>query len=389
VSTSPSAVVDSLFQLITPSANITIYVATAGAILGDNFIIKNNVAFGSGLYIDIDQVAGNRLTRLYQGSISRIIFDGTNWTAFSVGSGDNEANKAGQTALGKDARASQSNTTAIGNNTTASLPSTSAFGSLALANGTESTALGYSSDAGGSQSIAVGDANASSTGSIAIGSEAQSLNPRSIAIGREALSENDDAIAIGTQAIANGLESIAIGNTANADSAYSIAIGSSTQAVHNHSIALGSWSVPDNPYTEFTTNTEGTDSNDYGYGRTNWRIATANADSTELLLGGEAANRWIIPANSCIAFDITINVRDDTSNDCAYYNIKVGIKRDGSNNTSLVGTYIKTVIGEDDASWDVGVDADDTNESLTIWCKLDATNACRINAAATFSKVAF
>jgi hypothetical protein len=98
------------------------------------------------------------------------------------------------------------------------------------------------------------------------------------------------------------------------------------------------------------------------------RGVTTNASPTEIFLDGNASGsgsaRMNLPASGLWAFDILIVAgRTDVKQD-AGYQIK-GIIGNVAGVTLLKGLN-KTVLWEDDASWDVSVEADSTHQALVI-----------------------
>ncbi len=120
-----------------------------------------------------------------------------------------------------------------------------------------------------------------------------------------------------------------------------------------------------------------------------WFGQTTNATQSEIFIDGIANNRYGIVAASAITFKIMVSARDNTSGDIAGYEIRGVIKRNSSNNTVIVGTIIKTVLAEEDSSWDIAVEADDANEALVIKVTGDATNTVKWKATIDSTEVTF
>jgi len=100
---------------------------------------------------------------------------------------------------------------------------------------------------------------------------------------------------------------------------------------------------------------------------------TTNATQTELSIFGSlptVLNRATIPASRTWAFTINIAARQTagigTVGDSGIYKIEGGIKRDGASNTALVGAITKTVLAEDQSTWDVTAEADNVNDCLVV-----------------------
>ena len=93
---------------------------------------------------------------------------------------------------------------------------------------------------------------------------------------------------------------------------------------------------------------------------------TTDATQTEIFPQNSSDYRITVPTNHAYAFSILIAAkRTETSMECAGYELKGVIKNDNGT-TSIVGSVTQTVLAEDDASWDVTAEADDTNEALSI-----------------------
>ena len=120
-----------------------------------------------------------------------------------------------------------------------------------------------------------------------------------------------------------------------------------------------------------------------------WWGQTTDATPTEIFLGGVSNERFEVEEESVASFEIQIVARDNVADHGAMYTITGAIKRDGSDNTALLAAVTKTVVHEDDASWDVAVTADDTSEALIITVTGDASNPVRWGASGRFTEVSF
>ncbi len=100
------------------------------------------------------------------------------------------------------------------------------------------------------------------------------------------------------------------------------------------------------------------------------RQTTSGTTSEELFLNGyegtsnSLKERITIASNRAVAFDI-LAVGRSSGGESAGYRI-VGLIENTGGNTAFIGTPTTTVLGEDDASWDVVVIADNTNDALVI-----------------------
>lgn len=115
-----------------------------------------------------------------------------------------------------------------------------------------------------------------------------------------------------------------------------------------------------------------------------WSGTTSNATPTEIFVGGVASTRYTIAASSSESFTLQVDGRDTTTGDEMTMFFRGSIKRDGANNTTLSGLGSETT-AKDDATWDISVTADDTNEALIITVTGDATNSVEWAAKAIFN----
>ena len=120
-----------------------------------------------------------------------------------------------------------------------------------------------------------------------------------------------------------------------------------------------------------------------------WYGETSNATPKEIFLGGVNNARFDIESESVASFEIQIIARDNVADHGAFYTVSGAIKRDGSNNSALLTAFTKTVVHEDDNSWDVAVAVNDTTDALEITVTGDATNPVRWGAAGRFTEVSF
>jgi hypothetical protein len=94
------------------------------------------------------------------------------------------------------------------------------------------------------------------------------------------------------------------------------------------------------------------------------RTLTA-AVTNELFLDGDAATQRLrIPVEGTWTFDILVCARTDAGASAGYR--VSGVIRNNAGATALVGTPVKTVLGEDMATWDVFVEADNANDALAV-----------------------
>ncbi len=306
---------DEIYQYLDEGgANRIITLDTASATAGDRFVIRHNGVFDDTFYLQVKQAA-IILDHIYAGAIKEFIFDGTNWISRGIGTGEDNSKKFSVT-IGYQARG-YTQGTAIG-----------------------ATARGYSSG------VAVGYGARGETEGTGVGFGAVG-HTSGVGIGYGADGAN---------------YGIAIGWTSNSnDKKYSIALGhrSETERV-----------------AETSVNINGDDNdqeNNVVQGRWEGQLA-GGAGATEIFCGGQAGERFLVRANSVLAFEMIIVARDNVANEVARYSVHDGlIKRDGADNTAMVLCTV-VVDHEDDAGWACTVTADDANEALIITVTGDGAN---------------
>lgn len=205
---------------------------------------------------------------------------------------------------------------------------------------------------------------------MAIGLNARATDA-GIAIGKDSIGEDYGSVAIGVNAEASSDMTVAIGEDATADAISASAIGVSADVRgFASSIAMGYGSQA---YRSGDFCLRLSSSNRPQAGIVIFNRDTANDTPAEIFCAGRSNERFNINVESVVSFVIQVIAIDEVTFDSAIYQFKGGIKRDGSNNTTLL-TTTKEIIHEDDASWDVEVTADDTNDSLKIMVTGDADN---------------
>jgi len=307
--------IDPVYQYLDPddtSRTITLADGRAGA----RFVIKHLGNWNDISFLDV-KVGEETKDKTYVFATKEFIFDGTNWVGVMMGTGSFSSLEG--ITIGSSAQAKEAGI-AIGKDTNAVLD-----GVAIGAGGTDAhdygTAIGYNSD---------GNTNGVAVGHSAVGASV--------------------GVALGYCANTNGINR-------------AVALGPYSRNQRKREIAfcIGDTEAGDEPkaYNEITIGS--------------WVMETANATPTIMLVGGTAAERFTMRVQSALTFKIMVTARDNTTGDCAGYLFDGLIKRDGSNNTTLC-TSNKTVLHEDDDTWDCDVAADDTNEALQITVTGDADN---------------
>jgi len=316
---------DKIYQYLDEGgADRDITLDTASASAGDRFVIRHNGDYNDTHTLEVKQAATS-LDYIYAGGVKEFVFDGTDWISRGVGTGEDD-NKKYNVAIGRGARVYN-----------------------------KGVAVGYGAG-GWSDGVGIGEAAAGYTRGAALGDTAYGYN-YGAAVGYSADGYNY-GVGVGYQ-------------TEGRD--YGIAIGAHASSnVKRYSIALGYYSKTERD-GETSTNIDGlsTQKNNVVQGR--WAGTTTDATPAEIFLRARAGKRFTIRAISALAFKMTIVARDNVANEVAMYTVVGIIKRDGANNTVMSNCTVTTVF-EDDATWDVAVTADDTNEALIITVTGDATN---------------
>lgn len=267
---------------------------------------------------------------------------------------------------------------------------TDAQGLSSVASGTRSALLGglYNAATGNNSIVTGGTENIASGGYSAVVG------------GRKNKAQGDSAEVLGGElSIASGSGSSTIGGYAlSAVSNHSAAVGGQDNMVntgHHRSVIIGGQNITTDaadtvyvpslnvgagfkmPTGAVDTYVLTTDANGVG----TWQAAaggpsgttlsgtTSNNTQTEIFVDGVASSRMTIATNTTWMFSAMVAARSATES--AGYKIEGVIKNDGGT-TSLVGTAVKTVFAEEDATWDVTVEADDTNDALVFKVTGDA-----------------
>ncbi len=295
---------DEIYQYLdTNGSHRNITLATVGAEAGDRFVVRHNGTWTTGVRLVIKQAAIT-LDYIYAGGIKEFIFNGTNWISGSIGSGEND-NKKKNIHIGWQAIGINQGV-AVGYSTYAS---------------DRGTAIGY--DAYGySTGVAIGYL-ASATGSVAIGPWARGYF---------------GGIAIGSSADCNSKRrTICLGAKSKAYRVGELTININEDSSQKYNIVIGKWSgsSPDNT-------------------------------PKEIYAAGYSTSKFTIRPQSVLAFTILITARNNISGDCAAWKVEGAIKRNAANYTGMLVAATITAIHKDDATWDVAVTADNTNNSLKI-----------------------
>jgi hypothetical protein len=205
----------------------------------------------------------------------------------------------------------------------------------------------------GSQGIAIGiNATSEMHYSLAIGDFSRASNA-SVALGLSSITESERNVSVGSSAYASGIYATAIGAYSIANIERGFASGFLSLAdrygMRSHSIqSVDGWNAGASQLVDFQLS-----------------IKTTNNTPATLMLDG-ASKRLTIPNGKAFFGNIMVVGILSTGAKACMYMRKFAIKN-VSNTVSLIGTVetIGTDI-EDDADYDIGVTADDTNKALQI-----------------------
>lgn len=233
-----------------------------------------------------------------------------------------------------------------------------------VAGGEDNTATAQSATVGGgfqntvSQqqgTIAGGGSNTVNGGEGAVGGGSNNTAAQQAAVAGgqgNTASGNLSSVLGGNVNTASGVGAAVLGgdhNTASAE--YSAAMGAHAVASHKGELA--------HAHTRFAAYGDAQQS------RITFRGSTSNNTQTEIFIDGSSL-RYTIPSDTTWVFQILIVARrTDADNESAGYQV-LGVIDNNAGTTALVGSITKTAIAEDNAGWDVDVQADNANDALVI-----------------------
>jgi hypothetical protein len=243
----------------------------------------------------------------------------------------------------------------VGKNSTASGPDggAAAIGESCIASGSRAFACGLSSTASGTFSFSCNYASIASGGSSFAGAGATA--------------SAQDAFAFGGLTVVNGSYSVGFGYQGAISGQYAAGFGLYPTAAANYTFAHGHGATANRlgMYAHAANWWDAVNKGDSQYVRFVASRKTTNNTPTTLMLDG-SSTRLTITAGKVFAFTARITGIKSDGTAVAEY-VRKGVIKRISNTTSLVGSIeaIGTDI-EDNASTDVAITADDTNEALQI-----------------------
>jgi hypothetical protein len=107
------------------------------------------------------------------------------------------------------------------------------------------------------------------------------------------------------------------------------------------------------------------------------RIQTTNSASQTVIYLDGSSKSLVMPESSAWLFNIHILGHRSDNTESSAWLLRGLIRRAGSNNPVIVGTRQKTIIAEDDVTWDADVRVDTTNDALEIYVTGHATKTIK------------
>ena len=356
----------------TASANNDIAIGQNADCLGsgNNIVIGSSTNSGYGIQSSVWRaIAIGFQAEVFTGQSDGICIGTNTWVKSGTGEGG--------ISIGDTARGLGSSVVIGWNASHTSGGGSIVIGESASSSTSDATVIGKSATGNGGGSVAVGDlAQSPGTNSVAVGQGANAASTEAVAIGRNTYA-NVRSVALG-YATCYGQYGTAIGYSSDVDAGcdYSIALGGSTSnAAHDFCIVIANAGGKSHNYGQrvFSNGRFGTngDAQTINY---SLRAYTTDATTTTLRTTSSSSDMFSttpsgyakIPSNSLATFQALVSAkRQDTLGDVAGYKIE-GVIFNNGGTTSIKGTPTVTVLHEDDATWDVAIAADDTNDSLEI-----------------------
>ena len=95
---------------------------------------------------------------------------------------------------------------------------------------------------------------------------------------------------------------------------------------------------------------------------------TTNNTETEIFVGGTASSRIPVANNTTIFYDVNIVARrTDSTGESAGWHLK-SVADNFSGTVADVGSVYEVAVATDDATWNVDCRADNTNDSVNVYC---------------------
>lgn len=115
---------------------------------------------------------------------------------------------------------------------------------------------------------------------------------------------------------------------------------------------------------------------------------TTSTSSTEIFQDGIFNSRYSIVDEGVLSFDALIIGRDNTTGQSCAFQLYGALKKDLTT-TQIIGSVGKTILGKDNAAFDVSITADDVNDSLKLEVTAATTNTTKWAAEVQYTEVNF
>jgi len=199
------------------------------------------------------------------------------------------------------------------------------------------------------------------------GDATQVAGARAAALGTRNTASGNESIALGRLNTTSGTRAVALGTSCTSSGNDSLALGNNTNASGSRSMSSGWLSVADRAgMRAHALGRFGSVNGSSQYARFVAKNTTTNDTPTSLQLQDDPAVRLTIPSGKVFSFIAQITgIKSDGSAVAKY--IREGTIKNVGGTTTLVGSIITVGTDhEDNASTDVAITADDTNDALDI-----------------------
>lgn len=219
------------------------------------------------------------------------------------------------------------------------------------------------------------DNNASGASSLAVGSSTTASADMSFSHGFSTVASGQQSEAGGSQTVASGQSAHAEGqNTvASGQSAHAEGAGTEASGMHSHAEGFGSIAAGKNSHAAGAGG-HARLSESYAFGYSSSGSIIQHARYVLYVVGVYGGSQTLktssnehitLPANCCLVFHAEVIGRSATFGKVAVYRFD-GVVKNVGGSSAVVGSINRTVVAEDDASWDAAMTVDDVTDSLII-----------------------
>ena len=166
---------------------------------------------------------------------------------------------------------------------------------------------------------------------------------------------------------------VVLGDGAASSANNSVVVGAEGNVDHDLSIVLGRHGQSHRT-AEISNNINGDASNNFFRGEVGYTGSTTSTDFTEIFAGGVNGERYSLRTSSIVTFDIHVAGIDTVTYEACSYRLAGAIKIDNLDNVSLVNDVTKSILAEEQTSFDAEAIPDDVNNALAIRVKSASTN---------------